>query len=209
MKSTETLINFLLAQADALRLRVDTIDLGSLDPEAADPAAGNIKSPAVVAISIGLHPVIVAELSGDLELAEKEWAAAQRIAAITRTGIFAGSGEDLVLIMVAQPGSNEEVNWQSFATEVERNDLVCRKLVWLPPGGNDEVAGSLTEFLRRTFLAKPWAGPERIPQTALDALTLKTEVLKDWEEILEQQPSDRAEVDYDSLIQSLIAANRL
>ena len=93
--------------------------------------------------------------------------------------------------------------------ELERNDLVCRKLVWLPPKKANENAQALREFVRRTFISKPWRTADSIPQTALDVLSEKNAALNGWEEILDKQPLDRAEVDYDALVAQLINAHQI
>jgi hypothetical protein len=154
----------------------------------------------------GLHPIIIADLGDDLVKASAVWAAAQRQAAVARTTVAADSGEDLVLIMVGPRGSRDNPEWRAFTMEVERNDLVCRKLVWLPPKKAADNSSALREFVRRTFLSKPWLVTEGIPQTALDALSEKNTVLKGWEEILDKQPLNRADVDYDALVEKLVSA---
>lgn len=168
-------------------------------------ASVEFKSFAFVA---GLHPIILAELGEDLKEARTIWAAAQREAAAARTTVAADGGEDLVLILVGPPGSQKKGEWQSFAMEVERNDLVCRKLVWLPPEESIDREGSLNALMLRSFLSKPWVPKSASPQTELDALSEPNADLLGWQDILDDQPLNRADVDYDMLVKELIQAHK-
>jgi hypothetical protein len=63
---------------------------------------------------------------------------------------------DLNLFIVAPPGSSESPEWSDFAAQAERNEHVCRKLVWLPPEEAKHWKVSARTFCERTFLARPW-----------------------------------------------------
>lgn len=208
MKNIDLLREFLVQEADKVNWIVEAIEISDTAKTSSDGALSDPDELETRAFLAGLHPVILAGFSGLLTKAPVDWAMAQRLAAIARTSVATDSGVDLVLIMVGQPGSCDDKEWCAFAMEVERNDLVCRKLVWLPPedaAGND---ASLQDFLRRTFFAKPWDSDENIEQTRLDALTDHHAALSGWEEILDRQPPNRADVDYDALVKELINAHQ-
>ena len=156
----------------------------------------------------GLYTVILASLGSDFERARQAWIAGQRFAAAVRTKISADGGEDLVLIFVGPPGSKDGDEWKTLAMEVERNDLVCRKLVWLPPKQQSEMEAALEHFKGRTFLATPWQAPATAEPTALDALWIAHASLREWQNILDAQPVDKSAIDYDDLVAKLIQAHK-
>ena len=77
-------------------------------------------------------------------------------AAIARLWLPAETSEDLNLYLVGPSGSDTRMQWRDIAAEIERDERVCRKLVWLPPVTASEQEDSLAHFLSRTFLARPW-----------------------------------------------------
>lgn len=107
-----------------------------------------------------------------------------------------------MLILVSNAGADREPEWIALAAEIERNDRVCRKLVWLPPGTAERSNESVRSFLGRSFLARPWLSESPEPLAALDAATSPSELLGDWEVILDQNL--RSEPDYVTLIRALI-----
>ena len=59
-----------------------------------------------------------------------------------------------------------------MALMVERDDRVARKLAWLRPEDPLNDDESFAEFLKRTFLARPWVHAEgQFEDVALDALS--------------------------------------
>jgi hypothetical protein len=105
---------------------------------------------------------------------------------------------------------------------IERNERICRKLVWLPPADCEDYEASLNAFMKRTFLAFPWlpqnfsesavlAGPRGLDSWALLARTIaevataqgerfSEDEAQQWIEALSQaQGGDRA----DRLVEAL------
>lgn len=164
--------------------------------------------PPVDVIVAGMHPIIVADLGPNLDTARSVWAASQRQAAMVRTTVAADKGEDLILVLVGPPGSRDDGDWKALAMEIERNDLVCRKLVWLPGKKHPCAPESLREFTRRTFIAKPWLEIDSTQPEGLDRLATQDLGLRGWQKILDDQPIDRGAVDYDKLIERLIEAEQ-
>ena len=66
---------------------------------------------------------------------------------------------NLHLFLAAPAGAYRDPEWRQLATEIEGDDRVCRKLVWL----FDEApsAESAREFMERTFVARPWPAVKR------------------------------------------------
>ena len=55
---------------------------------------------------------------------------------------------------------------------VERDDRVARKLAWLRPEDEKRDEESFDDFLKRTFLARPWVHDEgKFEDAALDELS--------------------------------------
>ena len=63
---------------------------------------------------------------------------------------------DLQLMLVGPRGSERSAEWRSLALMVERDDRVARKLAWLRPEDPARDPESFADFLKRTFLARPW-----------------------------------------------------
>ncbi|UXC93006.1 hypothetical protein EGM87_22170 [Sphingobium sp. RSMS] len=62
---------------------------------------------------------------------------------------------NLQLFLIGPLGSMDDMLWRQLAEEVEIDDRVCRKLVWLP--SDAPKIEDAAYFLQRTFLARPWA----------------------------------------------------
>lgn len=105
---------------------------------------------------IGHHAVLLGELGDSIAAAREQWHRFLSQAAIARSWLPAETSEDLNLYLVGPSGSDAAVPWRELAAEIERDERVCRKLVWLPPASPDEQETSLAHFLSRTFLARPW-----------------------------------------------------
>lgn len=108
------------------------------------------------AASIGEYSVIIGSLGESwLEAAEAKDAHYEQ-AARARTWLDGYRQENLYLMLVGPSGSCDTRQWNDFAYSVERDESVCRKLVWLPPKPGDEFVHSIKRFCCRTFLARPW-----------------------------------------------------
>lgn len=62
---------------------------------------------------------------------------------------------DLILILFGPEGSSNEADWARAAADIEDDDRICRKLVWLLDG---DATSSAEVFLRRSPFARPWRG---------------------------------------------------
>lgn len=132
------------------------------------------------------------------------WHGYQQYAATARTWLLSNYSDDLNLFLVGPPGSKDEAEWRNFSEVIERNELVCRKLVWLPSKNEQEWPSQIAEFIERTFLAEPWKTSHIGQPANLDALSKSTDDLAIWQQVLER-PEFRTEArDYDELVKALI-----
>tara|TARA_R110002167_G_scaffold148524_2_gene341503 strand:- start:15927 stop:16658 length:732 start_codon:yes stop_codon:yes gene_type:complete len=181
-----------------------------LRPEMANvsaPVGIFIKSHSSYAIQIGM-------LGGELITGEWEedyyselisqWHGYQQYAAIARTYLLSDYSDDLNLFLVGPAGSNDEREWQNFSQVIERNDLVCRKLVWLPSKNDHEWMTELSAFLERTFLAEPWTGSATTSGINLDALSDSMAYFDAWREVLERPEFRTEPLDHTALVKALL-----
>ena len=91
---------------------------------------------------------------------------------VARSFLGANEALDLQLMLLGPRASERQAAWRSMALMVERDDRVARKLAWLRPEDplNDEQ--SFADFLKRTFLSRPWVHAEgQFEDEALDELS--------------------------------------
>jgi len=107
---------------------------------------------------------------------------------------YLGTNEtlDLQLMLLGPRASERQEAWRALALMVERDDRVARKLAWLRPEDPLRDEESFADFLKRTFLARPWVHPEgQFEDAALDELSgtgttqqgLPRTIADEWERI--------------------------
>lgn len=89
---------------------------------------------------------------------------------IARSFLSANQALDLQLMLVGPRGSERIAEWRALALMVERDDRVARKLAWLRPEEEANDARSFSDFLKRTFLARPWNHQGKFSVAGLDRL---------------------------------------
>ncbi|GAB2863300.1 hypothetical protein GCM10027277_34960 [Pseudoduganella ginsengisoli] len=113
------------------------------------------------------------------------------------------------LILVGPRGSAADSDWLALALSIERDDRVARKLVWLLPDTPEEDGESYDQFIKRTFLAKPWSEPDQLGNQALDKLSdanvkvdgLSHSLVDEWKRIaLDQEKTP------DEIVEALVKA---
>lgn len=107
-------------------------------------------------------------------------------------------GPNLHLFLAGPTGAFSEPEWRQLAAEIEADDRVCRKLIWL---FNDApTSDSAEHFLNRTFLARPWPAEQRAER--LDSVA-DFSLPSGWEDALQNH-----ELDYTALVEQLIELQR-
>lgn len=110
-----------------------------------------------VALSIGYHRVLIGSLGTDARLHAVEGELRRHLNQAAIDWSWLGrAGDDLLLVMAGPPGSDTDENWKHACAVVERNERVCRTLVWLPPADPGNWPASLAPIVDRTFLVRPW-----------------------------------------------------
>lgn len=173
----------------------------------ASPYGLFVKSHSSYAIQIG-------QLDDDLMTGEwqadyrqkllRRWHAYQQYAAIARTWLLTDYSDDLNLFLVGPIGSGDEAEWKNFCEVIERNELVCRKLVWLPKKHEEGWSDEVEAFLERTFLAEPWEQGSSRRSTQLDALSDSADNSRSWLEILDRPEFRTESRDYDALVKEIL-----
>ncbi|GGE80908.1 hypothetical protein CR103_10575 [Massilia psychrophila] len=102
---------------------------------------------------------------------------------------------NLHMFLIGPPGALIDATWRQFAAEIEADDRVCRKQVWL--FDTAPTIGDAREFLERTFVARPWPSEQRTE--LLDSMA-NISLPSGWEEALKNQ-----ELDFSELVDQLIA----
>jgi hypothetical protein len=113
-------------------------------------------------------------------------------------------------IMLCVTATNPQVDWRGIIDLAERDETVCRKVVWMP--NKDALDASYDHFLARTFLAQPWRSLEAVLNAPLDhnqglaeriliSHGLSEHAAKQWVALAEAYKDDP-----DGLIPQLVAA---
>lgn len=89
---------------------------------------------------------------------------------IARSYLTPNAALDLQLFLIGPRGSEPLDDWQPLALIVERDERVARKLAWLRPARSSADEASFADFIKRTFLARPWKHPAVFTMAALDNL---------------------------------------
>jgi hypothetical protein len=117
-------------------------------------------------LMIGPYPVLVC----DIELGSSE-SIMSVLHPIHNQMIIARSYMDATEVINAHIILVGKLNSQGIDPDriidlIERDETVCRKLIWLLPPADLEI--SYREFLERTFLAQPWAFTDEQDNAPLD-----------------------------------------
>lgn len=118
-------------------------------------------------------------------------------ATIARSWLGSSEAPNLQLFLIGPAGALADPLWRQLAAEIEVDDRVCRKLVWLY--GFKPASEDAEQFLDRTFLAQPWPTPQATATPALDRIS-DVALPEGWE-----QAVDDPSLDSDALVQRLIA----
>jgi hypothetical protein len=163
----EILRDKLVASAEALAWLV------TMEPDFASPrfrgrddaSAASLPETAI-GPRLGAYPVIVAPIA--LRSIEDMQASLKRLhnqMVIARSYMRA---EEVINahIMLCVTATNPQVDWRRIIDLAERDETVCRKVVWMPEA--DAIDESYELFVARTFLAQPWRSLETVLDAPLD-----------------------------------------
>lgn len=149
----------------------------------------------VTSVRIDDIPVLLGELVGapTRRIIEQQLRRYRNQGTIARSWL-ASEAPNLQLLLIWRVGAYADSGWRQLAAEIEADERVCRKLVWLLDGEPSEDVAR--QFLSRTFVARPW--PSASQQVLLDAMA-EYELPAGWEDAI-----DNSELDYDALVEKLI-----
>lgn len=141
-------------------------------------------------------PVLIGILGGppSAPIVEAQLRRYRNQATIARSWL-GSEAPNLHLFLVGPSGALWDATWRQFAAEIEADDRVCRKQVWLSTA--QPTLDEAREFLERTFVARPWPSEQR---TELLDTMANLSLPNGWEEALHNQ-----ELDFSGLVEQLIA----
>lgn len=96
-----------------------------------------------------------------------------------RRGYLPAKASDIYMIMAAPLASADNAAWKMLVAEIERDDRLARKHIWLPnaDGSNFE------ELIDASFLAKPWDTPQE-DADKLKLLNQGVDIPDGWKAVL-------------------------
>jgi len=152
--------------------------------------------PYVRAIQLDGFPVLIGVLIGSAEVSNigPQLRRYRNQATIARSWL-GPEAPNLHLFLIGPIGALLDADWRQLAAEIESDDRVCRKQVWLP--AVQYSPDDAREFLARTFIARPWPAVQRTGR--LDTMA-NLSLPNGWEEVLQDQ-----DLDFNGLVEQLIA----
>jgi hypothetical protein len=190
--------DFLSATAEQMNLTVD------FRPELADSkfsgstsvsttlSASDLPTEAF-GLAIGRYTIVLGVLPDvpALEAVRESLRRYRNQCVVARSFLSPPQSLDLQLMLVGPPGSERQDAWRALALMVERDDRVARKLTWLRPEDRQHDKDSYQDFVKRTFLARPWRRALEFQNVALDQLAepsgasagLPRSTAEEWERI--------------------------
>jgi hypothetical protein len=139
---------------------------------------------------IGTHAIYVGSI-GEVEDEAEQFLYDHHLRA-ARARSWLSTKENLYIFLAGPPGSGERgrTAWKNIAYAFERDERICRKMVWLPcadpSGWEDEV----DRFCDRTFLAQPWNIEVAIGELdPVGAILTSSDLPPGWRSVLESPPA--------------------
>jgi hypothetical protein len=135
----------------------------------------------VAGLIVGGRPVLVGALPESSDPLEIDGAMRRyrNQAVIARSRLTPDETVDLHLFLASPIGAQGDQAWRQAALAIERDERVCRKLVWLRPLTEDQEAASFNAFAGRTFLARPWRDGPQQTGAQLDRFSRLVDVIGD------------------------------
>ncbi|MDX8518194.1 hypothetical protein RFM23_17730 [Mesorhizobium abyssinicae] len=127
---------------------------------------------------------------------------------VARSYLSAPSALDLHAILLGPRGSEGIDRWRALALIAERDERVARKLVWLRPLDANADEDSFADFVKRSFLARPWITDEIFSMAPLDNVNRATafgdvprDTAGEWIRL-----ASGSDIDPDRLVEQLVAS---
>lgn len=171
-----------------------------------------VKSGEVVGLQLGSYPVLAATLQlNDRAALTARLKALHGQVVIARSYMRPAEVINAHLFLCATESGVGD--WESIVDIAERDESVCRKVVWVP--ALDDLDKSFDAFVARTFLARPWDSDDavldapldhnsHVVQSALIAAGLDPAMAMRWEQLI-----DKTTDDPDVLVAKLVALMEL
>ena len=173
-----------------------------------DDEVSPLKSGEVVGLQLGDYPVLAATLQlNDRATLTARLKALHGQVVIARAYMRPPEVINTHLFLCATESGVGD--WESIVDIAERDESVCRKVVWVPALEN--LDQSFDAFVARTFLARPWEGGDavldapldhnrNVVQNALVAAGLDAAMAVRWEQLVDKNTDDP-----DVLVEKLVA----
>lgn len=200
--------------AETLATRDNRPFKAELKPDFAGPAFNGSAAPSTtlsssdlptecIALSIGRYTLVLGVLPDTPTQAAVEEVVRRyrNQCVVARSHLTPSQSLDMQLMLLGPRGSDTNSDWDSLAKLVERDDRVARKLVWLMPETPERDDAGYDQFIKRTFLSRPWRRPSDFGDLELDKLSdadvkgdgLPSATVEAWEQIAldhEQTPDE-------------------
>lgn len=130
-------------------------------------------------------PVLIGDISGAKDRRDlHDLLRRYRNQALIARSWVGNEATSLSLFLLGPLGSRDSQEWNDWALEVELDEKVCRKIVWLLP--QKPMDQDAQEFLEGTALAQPWKHHQAIGEEKLDSLA-RLDLPEDWLEIFQNE----------------------
>ncbi|WP_395713758.1 hypothetical protein [Reyranella sp.] len=129
---------------------------------------------------------------------------------VARSHLSAPAALDLHTILLGPRGSEGVDRWRALALIAERDERVARKLVWLRPLDPSADEQSFADFVKRSFLARPWITDAIFSMAPLDNVSraavygdVPRDTAGEWIRL-----ASESDVDPDLLVEELVVSWR-
>jgi hypothetical protein len=119
-----------------------------------------------IGLRLGDYPVLVASIDlGDVADMQASLRSLHTQMVIARSYMLAEEVINAHIMLIAL-ALDPLKDWRRALDLTERDETVCRKLIWTPDP--DDLDRSYALFIARTFLARPWKGTTSVQNAPLD-----------------------------------------
>jgi len=127
---------------------------------------------------------------------------------VARSYLSPPAALDLHAILLGPRGSEGVDRWRALALIAERDERVARKLVWLRPLDARADEQSFGDFVKRSFLARPWLTDAIFSMAPLDNVSraatygdIPRDTAGEWVRL-----ASEPDIDPDLLVEKLVVA---